>query len=70
MLRTPDILAQFLNIAEMLASLGRQSEAEDTYRTLLEQNSDNLAYYRGFLRTKGFDISVYFTLAAAETHRL
>lgn len=54
----------------MLASLGRQSEAEDTYRTLLEQNSDNLAYYRGFLRTKGFDISVYFTLAAAETHRL
>ena len=44
------------NIGEMLAALGRRNEAEDTYRALLEQNPDNLEYYRGFLRTKGFDI--------------
>jgi peptide alpha-N-acetyltransferase len=37
--------------------LGRREEAEDAYRALLEQNPDNLEYYRGFLRTKGLDIS-------------
>ena len=41
----------------MLMSLGKNNEAEDAYRALLEQNSDNLEYYRGFLRTKGYDIS-------------
>ena len=44
-------------IAELLEKLGKQQDAEDTYRALLEQNPDNLAYYRGFLRTKGVDIS-------------
>ncbi|ORY35432.1 NMDA receptor-regulated protein 1-domain-containing protein [Naematelia encephala] len=43
--------------AEMLAKVGRLQEAEDTYRALLEQNSDNLEYYRGFLRTRGLDIT-------------
>jgi len=36
--------------------LGRTEEAEDTYRALLEQNSENLEYYRGFLRTKGLNM--------------
>ncbi|WVQ81930.1 hypothetical protein IAT38_004057 [Cryptococcus sp. DSM 104549] len=43
--------------AQILTSLGRQEEALDTYRELLEQNSDNLEYYRGFLKTKGIDVS-------------
>jgi peptide alpha-N-acetyltransferase len=38
-------------------ALGRKEEAEDAYRALLEQNPDNLEYYRGFLRTKSLDIS-------------
>ncbi|GFZ49424.1 hypothetical protein JCM24511_07544 [Saitozyma sp. JCM 24511] len=44
--------------AELLFTLGRREEAEDAYRALLEQNPDNLEYYRGFLRTKGLDITV------------
>ena len=43
--------------AEILFKLDRTHEAEDTYRALLEQNPDNLDYYRGFLRVKGLDIS-------------
>ena len=46
-----------VHVAEMLVALGRQSEAEDVYRAALEQNSENLEYYRGFLRTRGFEIS-------------
>jgi hypothetical protein len=44
--------------------MGRMQDAEDTWRALLEQNPDNLEYYRGFLRTKGYDISksMIFTL--------
>lgn len=42
--------------AQILLELGRHQEAEDAYRQLIEQNSDNLAYYAGFLRTKGLDI--------------
>lgn len=52
----------------MLASLGRQSEAEDTYRALLEQNSDNLEYYRGFLITKGCDISEHCSFIQRIAH--
>lgn len=43
--------------AQLLVELGRKQEAEDAYRILLEQNSDNLKYYRGFLRTLGYDIT-------------
>ncbi|KAL1413384.1 hypothetical protein Q8F55_001146 [Vanrija albida] len=43
--------------AHLLVELGRQDEAEDAYRALLEQNPDNLAYYGGFLRNRGLDIS-------------
>ena len=39
--------------------MGRTQDAEDTWRALLEQNPDNLEYYRGFLRTKGYDISEF-----------
>ncbi|KAK4688996.1 N-alpha-acetyltransferase 15/16, NatA auxiliary subunit, partial [Tremellales sp. Uapishka_1] len=42
--------------AQILITLGRREEAEDTYRALLEQNPDNLEFYRGFLRTKDLDI--------------
>ncbi|KAL7423428.1 hypothetical protein Q5752_001008 [Cryptotrichosporon argae] len=43
--------------AAILVALGRREEAEDTYRSLLEQNPDNLAYYRGFLFNKSLDIT-------------
>jgi hypothetical protein len=33
------------------------TEAEETYRLLLDQNPDNLEYYRGLLRTQELDIS-------------
>jgi tetratricopeptide (TPR) repeat protein len=49
--------AMLTRTAELLFTLGRREEAEDAYRALLEQNPDNLEYYRGFLRTKGLDIS-------------
>jgi hypothetical protein len=49
--------AWLMTLAQILVALGRRDEAEDTYRALLEQNSDNLEYYRGFLRTKDLDIS-------------
>lgn len=37
--------------------LGRIEDAEAEYQSLIKQNPDNLEYYRGFLRTKGLDIS-------------
>lgn len=43
--------------AQILLELGRKDEAEDAYRVLLEQNADNLEYYRAFLRNRGLDIS-------------
>lgn len=43
--------------AQLLVELGRKQEAEDAYRVLLEQNSDNISYYGGFLRTLGYDIA-------------
>nr|XP_019044577.1 peptide alpha-N-acetyltransferase [Kwoniella bestiolae CBS 10118]OCF23507.1 peptide alpha-N-acetyltransferase [Kwoniella bestiolae CBS 10118] len=42
-------------IAQMLANLGRQEDALQTYQELLEQNSDNLEYYKGYLQKKGID---------------
>ncbi|WWD02421.1 hypothetical protein V865_000460 [Kwoniella europaea PYCC6329] len=47
--------------AQMLANLGRQEDALQTYQELLEQNSDNLEYYKGYLRTKGIDLNVELT---------
>lgn len=41
----------------MLEELGRKEEAEDACRALLEQNPDNLEYYRQFLRNRGLDIT-------------
>jgi peptide alpha-N-acetyltransferase len=52
----PKLRAHADLIAQILLELGRNQEAEDAYRQLIEQNSDNLAYYAGFLRTKGLDI--------------
>ncbi|WRT68302.1 uncharacterized protein IL334_005278 [Kwoniella shivajii] len=45
----------------MLTNLGRQDEALQTYQELLEQNSDNLEYYKGYLRNKGIDLSAQLT---------
>lgn len=42
--------------AGLLSDLGRKEEAEDCYRTLLEQNPDSLANYRGFLANKGLSL--------------
>ncbi|WVR07434.1 hypothetical protein IAU60_004475 [Kwoniella sp. DSM 27419] len=39
--------------AQMLTNLGRQEDAIQTYQELLEQNPDNLQYYRGYLSSKG-----------------
>ncbi|WWD18986.1 hypothetical protein CI109_103443 [Kwoniella shandongensis] len=44
--------------AQILTSLGRQSEALETYRELLDQNADNLEYYRGYLKSDGIDLTV------------
>ncbi|KAK8854865.1 hypothetical protein IAR55_003604 [Kwoniella newhampshirensis] len=46
--------------ARILTSLGRQSEALETYRELLDQNADNLEYYRGYLRADGIDLAAPF----------
>ncbi|BEI81931.1 hypothetical protein CcaverHIS002_0210910 [Cutaneotrichosporon cavernicola] len=43
--------------AQLLGELGRTDEAEDAYRQLLEQNPDNLEYYRLFLKSRGLDMS-------------
>ncbi|ORX38583.1 NMDA receptor-regulated protein 1-domain-containing protein [Kockovaella imperatae] len=48
--------------AEILMQLGRESESEDVWRALIEQNPDNLSYYDGFLRTKGYEIRKSVTL--------
>ena len=53
-------------LGEILAKLGRTQDAEDIYRALLEQNSDNLEYYRGFLRIKGYDICKLLPVRAFE----
>ncbi|KIR78233.1 peptide alpha-N-acetyltransferase [Cryptococcus gattii EJB2] len=42
--------------ADILIALGRTDEALQTYQDLLKQNPDNLAYYRGYFKTKGIDI--------------
>ncbi|WWC71667.1 uncharacterized protein I206_105625 [Kwoniella pini CBS 10737] len=47
--------------AQMLSNLGRQDDALQTYQELLEQNSDNLEYYKGYLRNKGIDLSAELT---------
>ncbi|WWC63187.1 uncharacterized protein I303_105787 [Kwoniella dejecticola CBS 10117] len=47
--------------AQMLTNLGRQEDALRTYQELLEQNSDNLEYYKGYLRNKGIDLSSELT---------
>lgn len=39
-----------------LRELGRKDEAEDAYRSLLERNADNLAFYSGFLLNRGVDL--------------
>ncbi|KIR73584.1 peptide alpha-N-acetyltransferase [Cryptococcus deuterogattii CA1014] len=43
--------------ADILTALGRTDEALQTYQDLLKQNPDNLAYYRGYFKTKGIDIA-------------
>lgn len=43
--------------AQILLELGPKDEAEAAYRALLEQNADNLEYYRALLRNRGQDIS-------------
>ncbi|EIW67336.1 hypothetical protein M231_02521 [Tremella mesenterica] len=43
--------------AEMLLRLGKKEEAEESWRVLLEQNSDSHDNYKGFLRTRGLSIS-------------
>jgi peptide alpha-N-acetyltransferase len=43
--------------AKCLLELGRKDEAEEVYSSLLEQNADNLEFYRLFLRNRGLDIS-------------
>jgi len=43
--------------AKCLLELGRKEEAEEVYLALLEQNADNLEYYRQVLRNRGLDIS-------------
>lgn len=48
--------------ADILTALGRTNEALQTYQDLLKQNSDNLAYYRGYFKTKGVDIGKNFLL--------
>lgn len=40
----------------MLKALGRMTESQEVYSTLLRQNPDNLEYYRGYLRTQELDI--------------
>lgn len=50
----------------MLKALGRMTEAEETYRTLLQQNPDNLEYYRGYLQTKELDVTKELDEAARE----
>ena len=37
--------------------MGRMTESAEIYGTLLQQNPDNLEYYRGYLRTQELDIS-------------
>ena len=37
--------------------LGRLAEAEETFKALLEQNPDCHAYYFGYLKAKGLDLS-------------
>lgn len=46
--------------AAILTALGRTDEALQTYQDLLKQNPDNLAYYRGYFKTKGIDIGEEF----------
>ncbi|KAE8542640.1 hypothetical protein D1P53_001421 [Cryptococcus gattii VGV] len=43
--------------ADILTALGRTDEALQTYQDLLKQNPDNLAYYRGYFKTKGIVIA-------------
>lgn len=42
--------------ADILTALGLTDEALQTYQDLLQQNPDNLVYYRGYFKTKGIDI--------------
>ncbi|OCF40829.1 peptide alpha-N-acetyltransferase [Kwoniella heveanensis CBS 569] len=52
--------------AQMLTNLGRQEEALQTYQELLEQNPDNLEYYRGYLKSKGIDMTGEITADSRE----
>lgn len=56
------------SLAKCLLELGRKDEAEEVYRALLEQNADNLEYYRLFLQNSGLDISA--KLSAEDTAKV
>lgn len=41
----------------MFVELGEKDAAEAAYGKLLDQNADNLGYYRGLLKNRGLDIT-------------
>ena len=50
--KAPDVLAVMEMKADYLARLGRKSEAEAAYATLLDRNPDDSAYYDGWISAK------------------
>ncbi|RVX73101.1 hypothetical protein B0A52_02227 [Exophiala mesophila] len=51
--KSPDVQGVLEMRADYLARLGRKSEAEAAYALLLDRNSDNSAYYDGYIDAKG-----------------
>lgn len=51
--KATDVLGVMEMRADYLLRLGRNSEAEEAYKALLERNPENSAYYDGYIKAKG-----------------
>jgi tetratricopeptide (TPR) repeat protein len=57
-----------LHTARCLGKLGRLEDATETWRSLLEQNSDDQSYYHEYLLTKGIDLGTCMSRDGALTN--